>query len=282
VEQGARAGSGLGELGSASDAVFLALPGPAEVKPAARELVDAMAPGSLLISVSTVSPALIRELDEGARERGVALVDAPVSGAADGAQEGTLTIMVGAEPETLQRCLPLLEAIGRTIVHTGPVGTGSAAKLATNMLWFSSIVGLSQSLALGVKAGIEPRTLANLIPATAGSSWAANHDLLNIIRGDDDERFTLALCCKDLRLIVELADEVGAEVPLAALAQELFEAATERFGAHAGQLAVARLAEAAAGVSIRARAPVPGTAADSSTHAGTATRTGSSEEVSGS
>ena len=208
----------------------------------------------MLINCSTISPRLVRELDEIARERGVSVVDAPVSGAADAAREGLLTIMVGAEPEDLERCRPLLEAIGRTIFHIGPVGTGSAAKLATNMLWFSEIVALSQALALGVKAGIEPRTLANLIPATAGSSWAANHDLLNMIRGEDDERFTLALCCKDLGLIVELAQEVGVDVPLANFALERFEEAGQRFGLQAGQLAVARLAEEAAGVSIRGQA----------------------------
>ena len=249
--EGARRAASLAEVAAAGD-VLLSLPGPAEVREVGISLLGSMRAGSVLVSVSTVSVGVVRELEDTARPRGVRIVDAPVTGAADGARAGTLTIMAGADPEPLERVRPLLEAISSTVVHTGPVGTGSAAKLLTNMLWFVHVVALSDALALGVKAGIAPATLGQLIPASAGGSWASDHDLPNVLTGDDDESFTLALCAKDLRLIKELAAELGVDVPLSAHAHERFEAALERFGPRAGELAVMRLAEEAAGVSVRA------------------------------
>ena len=122
------------------------------------------------------------------------------------------------------------------------------------MLWFVHVVALADALALGVKAGVDAPTLAHVIGRSAGASWVAAHDLPNILSGNDDESFTLALCRKDLALIAELADDVGVEAPLAELARARFECAYARFGPPAGELAVARLAEEAAGVSIRAPA----------------------------
>jgi 3-hydroxyisobutyrate dehydrogenase-like beta-hydroxyacid dehydrogenase len=248
--EGARRAGSLTEIAEAGD-VILSLPGPPEVREVGLYLAESMPAGTALISVSTVSVEVVQELEAAARPRGVSVVDAPVTGAADGARAGTLTIMAGADPSALERVRPLLEAVSSAIVHTGPVGTGSAAKLLTNMLWFVHVVALSDALALGVKAGIAPETLGRLIPASAGGSWVADHDLPNVLAGDDDVSFTLALCCKDLRLIAGLADGLGVQAPLGALARERFEAALERFGLGAGELAVVRLAEDAAGVSVR-------------------------------
>ncbi len=248
---GARRAGSLADVAAVGD-VLVCLPGPREVRPVGLELLESMAPGTALVSVSTISASLARELEEAGRPRGVAVVDAPVTGAADGARAGTLTIMAGADPDVLERVRPLLDAVSRAVVHTGPVGTGSAAKLLTNMLWFIHVVALSDALALGVKARIAPETLGRLIPASAGGSWVADHDLPNVLAGDDDVSFTLALCCKDLRLIAELASELGVDAPLGALARARFDEAAERFGTAAGELAVVRLAEEAAGVSVRA------------------------------
>ena len=248
--EGARRAQSLGEIAAAGD-VILSLPGPAEVREAGLYLADSMPDATALVSVSTVSIEVVRELEAAGRPRGVSVVDAPVTGAADGARAGTLTIMAGANGDALERVRPLLEAISSTIVHTGPVGTGSAAKLLTNMLWFVHVVALSDALVLGVTAGIAPETLGRLIPASAGGSWVADHDLPNVLAGDDDASFTLALCCKDLRLVAGLTEELGVRAPLAAHARERFEEALERFGPGAGELAVVRLAEEAVGVSVR-------------------------------
>jgi 3-hydroxyisobutyrate dehydrogenase len=234
--QGARAGS-LADV-AAAGIVLVSVPGPPEVEAVAAGLLPRLAPGSVLVCTSTVSPALVQRLEHDARPRGVELVDAPVTGAADGARAGTLSIMVGAEPEALERCRPVLEPLSSRIVHTGPVGSGSATKLLTNMLWAVHVVALADALAVGRAAGLDPAVLGEAIDTSAGGSWVSAHDLPNILRGDDDESFPLALCHKDLGLIAELA---GGAAPLADLARERFEAAYERFGPEAGELAVTRL-----------------------------------------
>jgi 3-hydroxyisobutyrate dehydrogenase len=252
--EGGRPTASLAECAAASDVVLLSLPGPAEVSEVTLGpggLIASMRPGSALVCLSTVSRAAIERVAKAAAAKGVGVVDAPVTGAADGAAAGTLTVMVGAEPAELERARPLLEAISTRIVHVGPVGAGSAAKLLTNMLWFVHVVALADALALGARAGIPVASLAELIPASAGGSWVADHDLPNLLRSDDDASFTLALCCKDLGLIEELADELAVAAPLARSAAERFALAQERYGGSAGELAVARLSEEEARVSIR-------------------------------
>jgi 3-hydroxyisobutyrate dehydrogenase len=254
VSLGARPARNLADTAAEAAAVLLSLPGVPQVEAVALAsggLVDRMERGSALVNLSTVSPGLVRRLDAAARARGIDVVDAPVSGAADGARAGTLVVLVGAELDALERARPFLTPLAGTIVHIGPVGTGSAAKLVTNMLWFVHVVALADALALGALAGIAPETLARAIRQSAGGSWVADHDLPNILCGNDDESFTLELCRKDLSLIAELAAEVGAPVALADAAHARFEAAHARFGPRAGELAVARLSEAAADVSIR-------------------------------
>lgn len=254
VARGARLANDLEDLSVVCEVIILALPGPTEVAEVASKLLERMRPGSSLISISTVSPGLIRDLNEAGSDHRVAVIDAPIAGGVARARQGLVTIMVGAEAEAFDRCRPVLEAFGRTIVHVGPVGTGTVAKLVVNMLWFIHVVALSDALAIAARAGVAPRKLAEILPGTTYHG-VADHDLFNLVRGVDDRTFTLALSCKDLRLISDLADEVGVGLPgLAALARDRFERAAESLGPEAGALHVTRLAEQAAGVSIRSRA----------------------------
>jgi 3-hydroxyisobutyrate dehydrogenase len=181
----------------------------------------------------------------------VALLDAPLTGAADGAQAGTLTLMLGGDAEVIERCSPILELISERRFHLGPVGAGSVAKLLTNMLWFTHVVALTDALGAAARAGLEPAVFADVVRAGAADSWVAAHDLPNILAGDDDLSFTLALCQKDLSLISGLVAGLGVDVPLLPTVVQRFADAAARFGADAGELAVARLTEEAMGVSVR-------------------------------
>jgi 3-hydroxyisobutyrate dehydrogenase-like beta-hydroxyacid dehydrogenase len=254
-QHGARGVQTIAELGALSDVVFLALPGPAEVRDVALGdggLIAAMPRGSTLINTSTVSPAVIAELVAAAEPRGIALIDAPVSGAADGAQAGSLTIMVGGTVEAIEACRDVLDAISATIVRVGEAGHGTVTKLVTNMLWFVHVVALSDALGLAHRAGVSPEALAAAVPKSAGASWAANHDLPNILAGNDDPTFTLALCCKDLDIVEELRSSVDAQLPVFEQTRTAFLEALDRFGGETGELAVSRLSEERCGVSIRA------------------------------
>jgi 3-hydroxyisobutyrate dehydrogenase len=237
-----------------ADVVFLSVPGPLETEEillGEGGLLAGMRPGTAVISASTITADLMLRIAEIARPLGVDLLDAPVTGAADGARAGTLTFMIGADPEAFDRWRHVIEPLASVVMHTGPVGTGSAAKLLTNLLWFTHVVALGDSLALARKAGITMETMRDLIPVSAGDSWVASHDMANIFAGDDDESFTLALCCKDLRLIGDLVRGLGARTALVDDVKGRFDAAMARFGAGAGELAVVRLAEEGVGASVR-------------------------------
>lgn len=250
VRRGARPADGIAGLGDA-DIVLVSVPGPPELASVGAELLSVLAPGSVIVNLSTVGVDTIRALAQAAVERGIEVVDAPATGATDGARAGTLTLMVGADPLVLERVRPVFDAIASTVTHMGAVGSGSAAKLLTNMLWFIHVTALSDAMAMAVRSGMDPATFARLVPQSAGASWVSSHDLPNLLADDDDESFTLALCCKDLRLIGQLGDQLGVGSDLAAATAERFERALERFGPARGELAVARLAETAMNVSIR-------------------------------
>jgi 3-hydroxyisobutyrate dehydrogenase len=251
--EGARATTELAELAETS-VVCVSLPGPAEVEALTlgeSGLFAHMKPGSSLVCLSTISLESCRKLDEAARSRTISFVDAPVTGAADGARDASLVLMVGATRETFDLVTPIFERISRRAHLVGEPPAGTAAKLLTNMLWFVHVIALSEALALGRATGIPPEVLAQVVRQSAGASWVAEHDLDNLLAGDDDASFTLELCCKDLRLIDELAAEADYEASLAGVARQWFERARATYGPGAGELAVSRLVEEAAGVSIR-------------------------------
>lgn len=253
VAEGARA-AGPGEV--AEDVVVLSVPAPQHVEAAClgpEGLLARMRPGAALVNASTVDLDTARRLDRACAEHGVLHVDGPVTGAADGAAAGTLTFMCGASDAALAAVRPQLEAMGEEIAHLGPPPAGTASKLLTNMLWFIHVAALSDSLSLAARCGVDIDRYAELVRGAdcAANSWVARHDLPNILADDDDPSFTLALCVKDLRLIGELEAEAGYASDLAAAARARFGAALERFGPERGELAVTRIAETAAGASIR-------------------------------
>lgn len=236
--------------------VMLSLPAPQHVAAVCLGddgLLARMRPGSALVNLSTVNLEMARALDAACAERGVLCVDAPVTGAADGAADGTLTIMCGATDEALAAARPQLEAVSQSIYHLGACPAGTASKLLTNMLWFIHVTALSDSLSLATRCGVDIDRYAALVADRdcAAFSWVAGHDLPNVLADDDDPSFTLALCVKDLRLIGEIETETGYTSDLAAAARARFGAALEQFGPERGELAVTRIAEAAAGTSIR-------------------------------
>jgi 3-hydroxyisobutyrate dehydrogenase len=246
-------GAESGELDDVAnvDVVLLFLPGPKEVTEVGGWLVERMRPGSALVNLSTSAPETVQALAVTGGGRGVAVVDSPVTGAADGARAGALTLMVGADARDLETVRPVLETFSQRILHVGGVGSGTVVKLLTNMLWFTHIAALCDAMAIGVKSGVDPSKLASVVPHTAGGSWAAEHDLPNIVSGHDDPSFTLALCAKDIGLISDLARKLAVPIPISEVVFERFREARGRFGDSAGELAVARVVEQAAEVSIR-------------------------------
>jgi 3-hydroxyisobutyrate dehydrogenase len=253
VAAGARAAEPA-EIAQA-DVVCVSLPGPREIEAVAlgdHGLLAQMAPGSAFMSLSTISVESCRKLQAGAQAAGVDFIDSPVTGAADGARDAALVAMVGADAAVFARMTPVFAAIAQRAILVGPPPAGTVAKLLTNMLWFVNTVALAEALALGAAVGVPPEVLGPVVQQSAGSSWSAHHDLANLLSGNDDASFSLALCCKDLRAIGDLESTASYSSSLAQVARERFDAARDVFGPDAGELAVSRLIEKQAGVSIRA------------------------------
>jgi 3-hydroxyisobutyrate dehydrogenase-like beta-hydroxyacid dehydrogenase len=210
------AGAGLAELGGRRCAGVAALAADADVLLAVvvhdeqlREVVAAVAgaarPGLTLVVHSTVAPATVQEVAGHLEPLGVTVVDAPVSGGPDKAQAGTLTIMVGASEEAVERCRPLLEAIGNEVFHLGPVGTGSAAKLANQLMLYGCWLFAGQALELAQASGIDEATMLRVARTATADSWALRN--WERLGGHFEE-----LIGKDVRLFLQTAERVGADV----------------------------------------------------------------------
>ena len=223
ADAGAIAAESVTGAASSADVVMLSLPTAAAVETVAAEALSAMPRGSVLIDLSTSPPSLARRLAEQAAERGIAFLDAPVSGGQRGARNGTLAVIVGGESVVFERVRPLLDDIGANVYHMGEVGSGQTAKLVNNMMAFTSMWSLVEGLALGTKAGIDPNLLRDVVSNSSGSTAVWRSGTAAILKDRLTPTFDLQLVKKDLQLALDLADELGVETPMARTSGELLD-----------------------------------------------------------
>ena len=241
------------EAANGADAVITSLPGPPQIEAAAHGadgLLAGLKAGATWIDTTTTERKQSFALAAEAEDAGAALLDAPVTGAVDGARRAQLTLFVGGEEARVEASRAMLEAMGR-VIHCGPLGTGLVVKLVTNMLWFIHAAAFGEGLVLGAKGGVATDTLWEAIKSSVGDSFVARHDAPSIFAGHYDPSFSLDLCLKDLGLIVALADDLEVSAELAVLARALFETARTRYGGAAGELYVVRRLEDDTGTSLR-------------------------------
>jgi 3-hydroxyisobutyrate dehydrogenase len=244
------------DVARATDVLITMLPGPPQV--AAVMLGEggafaALRGGSTWVDMSTSTPDVGRRAAVLGAERGVSVVDAPVSGMVKGAVSGTLQIFAGGDLADVQRVRPVLEAMGdpERILHVGPRGAGYAVKLCINLLWFIHVAATAEVLQMGVRAGVDLDVLRRSLAASPASSLVVERDILPVWRGDYDESFTLDLVTKDLGLALELARDTGTPAEVSALVEELHRRARAAYGDRAGELSAVRLYEDATGTLLR-------------------------------
>ena len=254
LAQGAQWAGSLHQGVAACDVVMASLPGPAQVQAVMlgdAGVMAALRPGMTVIDTSTSSVDLVRQLADLAQQRGGDFLEAPVTNAVDFAALGRLSIFVGGDEAVYQRHRPIFEVLGEKIFHVGVHGNGATIKLLTNLLWFVSAAAIGEGMMMGAKAGIPLDTVWEAIKSSAGNSWVAQHDVPSIFAGHYDPSFSLALCCKDLGLINQVAQSQGFELTMGALAQKVFQQAMQTYGSDAGELHVVRLLEERAGLLLR-------------------------------
>jgi 3-hydroxyisobutyrate dehydrogenase len=212
------------ELAAASDVVVLCVsdsPDVEQVLFGPDGAAQGLEPGSLVIDCSTISPAVTRDLAARIAERGAAMIDAPVSGGSEGAQKGTLTIMVGGEVTDVERARPVLEAMGSSVTHMGPVGAGQATKAVNQTILCGAYLGVAEGIVLAIKAGLDPEQVVAALAGGAARSWVLENRAGRMIANDYPLGFRIALHLKDLGIALGLAREVGAALPVAALAAQI-------------------------------------------------------------
>src|SRR5262245_38194817 len=213
-------------------------------------LADGARPGSLLIDCSTIAPGPTREFAVRLAAKGVAMIDAPVSGGSEGAQKATLTIFVGGEAEDLQRARPVLEALGKTITHVGPVGSGQAVKAVNQVILAGTYLGVAEGIVLAIKAGLDVEQVVGALGGGAAQSWVLANRSGRMLANDYPLGFKVTLHRKDLGIALGLADETGASLPVTSLAADLEDALVADGHGEDDMSALAR--------SIRTRSGLPG------------------------
>jgi 2-hydroxy-3-oxopropionate reductase len=227
VAAGARAAGSPREVASACDVLITMLPNSPDVELVAlgkNGIVEGARPGLIFVDMSTISPIVSQKVGEALAEKGVTMLDAPVSGGEKGAIDGALSIMVGGEQAVFDAVLPIFQAMGKTITRLGPLGSGGFTKLANQIIVAVNLTALGEALTLAKKAGLDrDLTLTALAGGLAGSK-CLEQKRANYVAGSYKPGFKIDLHYKDLGLIMESARELGVPLPATAVVQELFNA----------------------------------------------------------
>lgn len=189
---------------------------------------DGVTDGQAIIDMSSISPAATERFAARLKERNAEMLDAPVTGGEKGAIEGSLTIMIGGQKETYERCLPIFQALGRTIVYAGSHGNGQRMKLVNQMLCAQHIVAMSEALRFAQKQGLDVGVTLKAVSGGAAGSWMLSNLAPKILENDFAPGFSIRLQQKDLRLVNEALEKIEGRYPAAELAYQLFTEAIEK------------------------------------------------------
>lgn len=248
LARGARWAATPKDVAAQSDVVVVMVGLPQEVRAAVLGddgVLAGLRPGGVVVDMSTSAPALAREIDAAARERGAHALDAPVSGGDVGAREARLSIMIGGEREVADALRPLWETLGKTAVHQGPAGAGQHTKMVNQVLIAGGMIGLCEALLYAHRAGLEPERVLQSVSGGAAASWSLTNYAPRILKGDFEPGFMVEHFIKDLGIALDEARGMGLSLPGLALAQQLYVAVQAqglgRKGTHSLQLALAKL-----------------------------------------
>lgn len=231
VDSGAQRAAGVEEVARSADAVITMLPGPPEVREVIageRGLIGAACEGTLILEMSTSSPTLARELAGHAGQRGIGMLDAPVSGGDVGARLGSLSIMAGGPEEEFVRARPLFDVLGETVVHVGEAGAGQTVKAANQVVIALVIEAVSEALTLGTRAGVEPGKVLDALSGGMASSKVVDIKREKLLSHDFQPGGKVESQYKDLGIVLQTAREYGVPLPLTALVDQMYAALMAR------------------------------------------------------
>jgi len=229
--EGAEGAGSPAEVAERSDVIITMLPDTPDVRQVVegeRGVLEGIRQGSLLIDMSTISPIATRELASRVEERGARMLDAPVSGGDVGAQQGTLSIMVGGREEDFQRALPIFQVLGKTITYLGPSGSGQVVKACNQIVVALTIEAVSEALVLGAKAGVDPAKIVQVLMGGMAGNRVLEMRKDNFLGHTFTPGFKVALHHKDLGIALQTGRELGVPLPATALVDQAFAALEAR------------------------------------------------------
>jgi 3-hydroxyisobutyrate dehydrogenase len=259
AQHGGRAADSLAEAAEGAQAVITMLPNDKVVRQVVLGegsencLVAGLAKGAVVIDMSTSDPTGTRGLADALKPRDIAVVDAPVMGGVVFAKDGTLDIMVGGDRELVERCRPLFEAMGRSVIHCGAVGTAHALKALANYVNACALINAVEAMTIGKRFGLDPQLMADaLIAMCSGRNHPIEKKVVpQILTRKFATGMAMGFIGKDLRIAVDTAKAIGGFAPLAERVSELWSEAVERLGYDLDQTEIARYWEEANGVTLQ-------------------------------
>lgn len=250
---GGKGASSVADAARGAEAVITMLPSDKVV----REVIlgesgaaSVLGPGAIVVDMSTSDPTATRSLSAALAPKGIGVVDAPVMGGVVFAKDATLDVMVGGEKAAIERCRPLFEAMGRTVMECGPVGSGHALKALANYVNACALINSIEALTIGTKLGLDAKFMAEaLIPLCAGRNHPIEKKVLpHVLTRKYGTGMALGFIAKDVKIARDMAQAADAYAPLAAKVAELWSAAAEKLGGHVDQTEIVRYWEEATGV----------------------------------
>ena len=238
-----------------ADVVITVLPSPAisrQVVEGPGGVFEHLPPGGVWIEMSTTDFEDLQRLQAAATQRGIAVLECPVTGGVHLANSGQITVLVGGEEAVFQRVEPLLAAMGGQIIYMGKLGNASVVKVVTNMLAFIHLVAAGEAMMVPAKYGVDPDATYRAIRASSGNSFVHETESQLILSGSYNVKFNMDLACKDLGLVNGIAEKLGVPLELGSMTQQIFRRARGLLGGQAQSPEVVRMLEQACGLELRA------------------------------
>lgn len=254
IEMGANGASSPKEVAEKSNVIITMLtdsPDVEEVILGPSGVIEGVKRGSIVIDMSTISPKVARKIASKLAEVGVEMLDAPVTGGEIGAINATLSIMVGGNYETFQKCLPIFQALGKRVTYMGPHGNGQITKLCNQIICVINIQAVCEGLILAAKAGLDLDKFLEVVTGGAANSWMLSNLGPKMIKGDMEPGFKIATQQKDLRLVFETAAELKVPLPATSLVQQMFRTVEAEGLSEKGTQALIKAMEKIAGYKIK-------------------------------
>jgi len=256
VKDGVTIAKSPAAVAGVADVVMSSLPNPPAVREAylgAGGAVAVLRAGTILVDMSTIDPSTWRDVADAAAARGAESLGAPVSGGPADAGSGRLVFLVGGDAAVIDRCRPILEALGTEVHHLGPLGSGYIVKLVNNVMSMCNVAVAAEAMVLGVRAGMDPQRLFDVLSTSGGRSHHFLKRFPNVLAGDFTPHFSIALSRKDLSLALKMAEGLGVPMLATSTVRQIYEAAAAQGLNNVDMAGVTTLYEQWAGVTVRAK-----------------------------